>query len=203
MLTTRTVTTSGHGRVALARTTATLRVTAVHRAPGLADALAGAESARAAIVEVARRHVEPSAVATQSLDLWPAHDEAGQRAGFDARHSLVMQVASLETAAALVQSLADEVGERFTLDSVTPAAAPTDDDHRAARERAFADARATAEHLAGLAGAALGTVLSVSDGRGESGPAPSHRMLAATSDVGLEAGQEDLSAAVTVTWELV
>ncbi|WP_340538671.1 SIMPL domain-containing protein [Nocardioides sp. GXZ039] len=206
MLTARTVTTTGAGRVSLPRSIALVRVSAIQRAPGLADALAGAESARAAVVEVARRLVDPSAIATQSLDIWPTTDMQGRPDGHEARHSLSIRVASLDAAAELVRALADEVGDRISLDGVSPAAAPTDDDRRTARERAFADARSVAEHLAGLAGSALGGVLSVVEGEagpGAIGAEAAVRMTSAKADVGFESGEQDVVASVTVTWELV
>ena len=203
MLASRSVTTTGHGSVALPRTSAVLRVAATHRADGLAAALEGAESARAAIVDVARQHLEASAIATQSLDVWPGHDDVGQRAGFDARHTLALRCPDLAVAGALVQALAEEVGDRLVVDGVNLAAVPTDDDLRTARERAFADARARAEHLAGLSGASLGTVLSVSEGGGGAARDSDVRFLEAKADAGFEGGQEDVSVVVTVTWDLV
>ncbi|QCW51190.1 DUF541 domain-containing protein [Nocardioides dongxiaopingii] len=208
MLAARTTTTTGSGRVALPRSVAVVRVTATHRAATLVGALAGAESARAAVVEVARRHVDPAdagAVATQSLDIWQTTDDQGRRVGHEARHALSIRAASLDAAAALVQALADEVGDRISLDGVSPAAVPSEEDHRTARERAFADARATAEHLAELAGAGLGSVVSVAEGAargGARGGAADARLASAKTPVGLEGGEEDLTAAVTVVWEL-
>ncbi|WP_134767546.1 SIMPL domain-containing protein [Nocardioides sp. 1609] len=208
MLAARTVTTTGSGRVALPRSVAVVRVTATHRAEALSEALAGAESARAAVVEVARRHVDPAdagSIATQSLDIWQTTDDQGRRVGHEARHSLSIRAAGLDAAAALVQALADEVGDRISLDGVSPASVPTADDHRTARERAFADARATAEHLADLAGAGLGSVVSIAEGatRGVArGGAADARLALAKTEVALEGGEEELTAAVTVVWEL-
>ena len=71
-----------------------------------------------------------------------------------------------------------------------------------AREAAFADARARAEHLAGLADATLGQVEAVAEG-GSSAPMPHGGLaLMAKADVGLQPGETTLSASVTVTWSL-
>jgi uncharacterized protein len=198
MLTSRTVTTTGHGRVSLPRTSAVVRVGAAHQAGTLADALAGAESGRAAVVDVARRHVDAAAVSSRSLDVWPAHDTPG----FEARHTLAIRCADPQVAARVVQDLADEVGDRLRLDGVTLAAAPTEDDVRTARERAFADARHRAEHLAELAGTSLGSVVSVVEGTASTGGGPGPLGLAAKTDAALEPGEEDLTATLTVVWEL-
>ena len=204
MLGTRSVTTTGHGRVTLPRSTAVVRVAATHRAASLSEALAGAESARAAVVGIALRHLDPARVATRSLDVWPAHDQAGRPAGHEARHSLTLRCDDLAVAGTLVQALADEVGDRLVVDGVSLSATPGPDDVRTARERAYADARATAAHLASLAGAGLGAPTAVVEGGAGAGSPPRDAFLAATAeDVSLAAGEEDVTASVTITWELV
>ncbi|MDO9454738.1 SIMPL domain-containing protein [Nocardioides sp.] len=204
MLSTRTVTTTGHGSVSVPRDAAVLSVAAVHRAATLSEALAGAESARAAVVAVARTHVDPSAIRTQGLATWPRHDDAGRTAGYEARHSLEVRCAGLEVAAALLQQLADEAGDRLSVDGVSLASTPSADHLADAREAAYADATSRAEHLARLAGTTLGAVVSVTEGVA-SGQVPFARDAVAASSkavVGFEGGTEDVSTAVTVTWEL-
>ena len=71
-----------------------------------------------------------------------------------------------------------------------------------AREAAFADARAKAEHLAALADATLGQVEAVTEG-GASGPMPGGGFAAmAKADVGLQPGETAIAASLTVTWSL-
>lgn len=202
MLATRTVTTTGHAAVAVPRDAAVLSVAATHRAATLGEALAGAESARAAVVAVAQTHVDASAVATRGLATWPAHDDQGRAAGFEARHSLEVRCSGLDLAARVLQALADEVGDRLSVDGVALAATPTAEHLTAAREAAYADARGRAEHLARLAGSSLGSVVSVAEGSAAGGPAPVARDAALKSSIGFEGGSEDVSASVTVTWEL-
>lgn len=193
----RTVTVSGHGSATAVPDTAVVRVAAVHRAAGMAEALSGAESARAAVVAAAGDLV----VSSTDLSVWPAHDNEGQRAGFEARHALTVTGGDLQSAGALVGRLADEVGDRLQVESVSlsvgdPSAALTE-----AREAAFAEARARAEHLAGLAGATLGQVQDIAEGAG----APVARQaeaFALKADVGFAPGQTQLTSTVTVTWAL-
>ena len=202
MLASRTVTTTGSGAVAVPRDAAVLSVAAVHRAATLSEALAGAESARAALVEVARTHVGPEAVSTRSLDTWPQHGDDGRPAGFEARHSLAIRCSGLELAATLLQALADGAGDRLSVDGVSLTATPGADHLASAREAAYADAKARAEHLARLAGSELGSVVSVAEGAASgSGPA-ARTMLAAKSDVAFAGGVEEVATSVTVTWEL-
>lgn len=199
----RTVTTSGQGAVRVPRDVAALDVAAVHRAATLSQALAGAESARAAVVAVARAHVDAAAVTTRGLQTWPHHDDRGRAAGFEARHALAVRCPDLGVAAALLQALADEVGDRLAVDGVSLAASPGPDDLVAAREAAYADARARAEHLAGLAGATLGEVVTLVEGPVGATPGPADALRLTKAEVGLEPGVEAVVVTVTVSWRLV
>lgn len=71
-----------------------------------------------------------------------------------------------------------------------------------ARADAVADARLRAETYAKAAGVTLGPILSISEG-GE-GPRPMYRMamMAAPAPVPVAAGEETVSADVTVVWEI-
>lgn len=199
---TRTVTTTGAGAVPVPRDAAVLSVAAVHRAATLAEALAGAESAREAVVRVASAHVEATAIATQGLNTWPQHDHEGRPDGFEARHALQIRCDGLEVASTVLQALAEEAGERLSVDGVSIASTPTAAHLAAAREAAYADARARAEHLARLADTRLGDVVSLAEVSAPGYPVMASEALAAKSDVGFESGVEDVSASVTVTWEL-
>jgi uncharacterized protein YggE len=71
----------------------------------------------------------------------------------------------------------------------------------AARDAAFADARARAEQYAALAGQALGPVLEVVEGDG-GGYRPMGVGMARTAalEMAVDPGEQDVEAAVTVTW---
>ena len=192
----RTLTVTGHGSASAVPDSTLVRLAAVHRGNTLAEALSGAESARSAAVAAAGDLV----VSTLNLSVWPAHDPQGRPAGFEARHSLSVATSSLEEANDLLTILADEVGDRLTVEGVQLAVSDPTAALGQAREAAFADARATAEHLAALADAALDVVQAVAEGSAPLGP--SGRELAMKADVGLQPGETTLSAAVTVTWSL-
>jgi len=199
----RTVCVTGHGSATAVPDTAVVRVAAVHRAAGMAEALSGAESARSAVVAAAGEAAGDLVVSSTDLSVWPAHDDQGRRAGFEARHALTITGGDLDAAGALVGRLADEVGERLQVESVSlsvgdPAAALGE-----AREAAYADARARAEHLAGLADAALGKVREIAEGAGGPVPRAGAEAFAMKADVGFAPGQTVLTSTVTVTWALV
>ncbi len=74
-----------------------------------------------------------------------------------------------------------------------------------ARSVAFLDARAKAGQYAALSDATLGPVLSVVEGSvAGGGPRPMMRMAMASADSAMpvEAGEQSVSATVTVTWAL-
>jgi len=193
----RTLTVTGHGSAAAVPDTALIRVSAVHRARNLVDALAGAESARTEVVTAAGDLV----VSTVNLSVWPSHEQ-GQQAGFEARHTLTIATGDLPTANDLLSRLAQGVGVYLQVEGIELSVRDPSGALAKAREAAFVDARASAEHLAALTGATLGQVEAVSEG-GDSGPArPGGFATLAKADVGLQPGETAITAALTVTWSL-
>jgi uncharacterized protein YggE len=192
----RTLTVTGTGSAAAVPDTALIRLSAVHRARTLAEAMTGAETAREAVVTAAGDLV----VSTVNLSVWP-HNAQGEIPGFEARHALTIATGDLATANELLSNLAYAVGGRLVVEGVElsvrdPSAAVAE-----AREAAFADARAKAELLAALAGATLAQVESVAEG-GASGPVPGGVAAMAKLDVGLQPGQSAISSSLTITWSL-
>ena len=192
----RTLTVTGHGRASTVPDTALIRLSAVHRARSLAEALAGAESARAEVVNAAAGLV----VSTVNLSVWPT-SEQGQQPGFEARHTLTIATGELEVANELLSNLAYEIGSRVLVEGVELTVRDPTAALGQAREAAFADARAKAEHLAALADATLGPVEAVAEGGG-AGSGPPVQFAMAKADVGLQPGETALAAALTVTWSL-
>jgi uncharacterized protein YggE len=199
----RTITVAGHGTAYATPDTAEVRVAAVHRDTGLSEALAGAESAREGVVATSRRYVDAARVASTNLSVWPAHDNDGRPAGFEARHSLTIRCDDLAQAGALVSALAADVGHRLQVESVSLVVADPGAAMVLAREHAFADAGARAEHLAGLAGVRLGEVQSVVEGGGGTDWLESAgRAMSAKADASFEPGERAISASLTVTFEI-
>ena len=157
----RTLTVTGTGSAAAVPDTALVRLSAVHRARTLTEALAGAESAREAVVTAAGDLV----VSTVNLSVWPINEQ-GEIPGFEARHSLTIATGDLATANELLSDLAYAVGGRLVVEGVELAVRDPSAAVAQAREAAFADARAKADLLAGLADATLGQVEAVTEGGG-------------------------------------
>ena len=193
----RTLTVTGHGSVAAVPDTALVRVSAVHRARSLVDALSGAESARTEVVNAAGDLV----VSTVNLSVWPSHEQ-GQQAGFEARHTLTIAAGDLPTANDLLSRLAQVAEVYLQVEGIElsvrdPSAAIAE-----ARDAAFADARSSAEHLAALTDTVLGEIQAMSEGGGFSPTTPGGFAAMSKADVGIQPGETSISAALTVTWAL-
>jgi len=194
----RTVTVTGQGSAAVAPDTAVVRLAAGHRAVDVAQALGGVDTTVIILGTVARRFTDARRIATTELTVWPAYDEGGRPSGYEARHGLRVVVADLGVAGEMLTALAAEVGDALRVDGVALEVADPGPATRDAREAALADARARAEHLAGLAGADLGSVVSIVEGGSAGGPAHSLR----AKDTSFEPGEQAIDASVTVTYEL-
>jgi uncharacterized protein YggE len=198
-----TVTVTGTGTSRVVPDTAVVRLAAVARGSGVADAYAAMASAAASVVEVARRHTDQRRIASSGITVWPWHDHSGTRQGYEARHSYVVGCDDLSGAGAMLAELATEVGDGLAIDSV---GLEVTEDHGAgdkAREAAFHDARDKAAQLARLAGAGLGAVQTLVEGDAGREPSPMPRMaMARESTGGLEAGETTVTTSVTVVWEL-
>jgi uncharacterized protein YggE len=191
-----TLTVSGTGSAAAVPDTALIRLSAVHRARTFAEALAGAESAREEVVRSARDLV----VSTINLSVWPTNEQ-GTQPGFEARHTLTIATGDLAVANELLTRLAYEVGTRLQVEGVDMTVRDPSSFILRAREAAFADARAKAEHLAELADTALGRVEAITEG-GAAAPMAGGFAASANADVGLQPGESVVSTSMTVTWSI-
>jgi len=197
----RTVTVTGQGEARVAPDSAVVRVSAVHRAAGVAEALAGADSAADAIATTAQQFTTPDRVGTTSLQIWTDHDQSGRPSGFQARHSLVIRCPDIVAAGGLLTALADAVGDRLEVEGVSLEVADQSSAEAAAREAAYADAVGRATHLAGLAGAELGDVQDVVEGG--QGFTPVARVAKAVSEsASFQPGETAIGSSVSVTFQL-
>lgn len=197
----RTVTTTGQGTAQMVPDAAVVRVSVSHRADAVAEAFAGVDAAARMVGQVGRDFTEGTKIASLDLNVHPAHDNQGQPAGFEARHALMIRCADLTAAGELLTQLTRHVGNRLSVDGISLEVIDKAPALSLAREAAFADARARAEHLARLAGGVLGSALRVNEGGAEVGPPERFAEMAKSADVALEPGETSISASVTVTWE--
>lgn len=196
----RTLTVTGHGIARVEPDAADVRVAAVQRSGSVTDALAGVDDAVRLAGVTAREFTDAAQISSAGLSVWPHHDHQGEPAGFEARHSLAIRCPDLAGAGELVSALAERVGDRLVVESVSLVVADPQQAQDAAREAAFADARRRGTHLAQLAGAGLGPVQVVHEG----GVPTMHVEAASRSGVEMafERGQQAVTVTVTVTFAL-
>lgn len=200
-MSTHTVTVTGHGTTSVRPDSAVIRVAAVARAAGVAEAFRGCSAAAAAIGVVARRHTGEERVATTGINVWPWHDNQGQPRGFEARHSMSIRCTDLDAAGALLDELATEIDEALVVEGVALEVSSPTAAHEQAVAAAYDDAVRQATQLAGLAGASLGEVLAIGHA-GSAGDGPSHREAMGMS-AKIEPGETAVASTLTVTWSLV
>ena len=199
-----TVTVTGTGTRKVAPDSAVVRLAAVGRGAGVAEAYVAMTAAATTLTEVAGRHVEERRIGSTGITVWPTHDREGRPDGFEARHAFAIGCDDLAGAGAMLSELAREVGDGLVIDSV---GLEVTEDHGAegkAREAAFADARERAAALARMAGAGLGAVRTIVEGDATGGPSPTAKLaMMRDSGGGLEPGEASVTVAITVVWELV
>ena len=93
----QTVTVTGTGVVPVVPDSAVVRLAAVARGSGVAEAYTAMAAAAATVVEVAHRHTEERRVASSGISVWPARDHEGREAGYEARHSYAIACPDLAT----------------------------------------------------------------------------------------------------------
>lgn len=200
-----TVTVTGSGACKVAPDTAVVRLAAVARAASVAKAYAAMSASAASLVEVAVRHAGERRIASTGITVWPWHDHAGARQGYEARHAYAVGCGDLAAAGTMLGELADEVGDALAVDSVGLEVTDTHGAGGKAREAAFHDAKDRAAALARMAGSGLGAVQTIVEGdpaQGGAGPMARVAMMHGSGS-SIEPGETTVTTSVTVVWELL
>ena len=145
-------------------------------------------------------------ISSTGAGVHPRYDRDGQRVvGYQANHRLGIIVRDVDRVGAVVDAVAGVAGNSLSVDSIQLDLSDVSALQDEARSAAFLDARAKAVQYAALSDATLGAVMSVVEGAVAGGPArPMMRMALATADSAMpvEAGEQTVTASVTVTWAL-
>ena len=145
-------------------------------------------------------------ISSTGAGVHPRYDRDGQRVvGYQAFHRLGVMVRDVDRVGAVVDAVAGVAGNSLSVDSIQLDLSDVSALQDEARSAAFLDARAKAGQYAALSDAVLGEVLSVVEGAVGGGPArPMMRMAMASADSAMpvEAGEQTVTATVTVTWGL-
>lgn len=205
----------GEGRVT--GTPDTLRATVgveVTR-PAVDAALATAnERATAVIAAVRDQGVAEEDIQTRDVSIRPQHGEprpeGGQPSieGYVASNLVEVKIRQIDRAGAVLQAVADAGGDSTRIHGVSFTLEDNQQLLEAAREAAFADARAKAEQYAELAGSDLGGLVAVSEQTTNRPPAQQFGGSEAARDAvaapapPVEPGQQEVSVRVEARWNL-
>ncbi len=150
--------------------------------------------------------VRAADISSTGAGVHPRYDRDGQRVvGYQAFHRLGVMVRDVDRVGAVVDAVAGVAGNSLSVDSIQLDLSDVSALQDEARSSAFLDARAKAGQYAALSDAVLGEVLSVIEGAvAGGGPRPMMAMAMAARDSAMpvEAGEQTVTATVTVTWAL-
>lgn len=202
----RQVTVVGHGEVAGAPDTATVTIGVETEGATAQEALAANNTqAEAVIAKLKDLGVAEKDIQTTNFNIFPVYNEDGRQVrGYHVSNGVTVKIRNLEEAGTLldqvVQVGANQVyGISFSVDE--PKALLDQ-----ARERAIQEAKSRADILAKAAGASVGEVLVITENVGFQGPIPIAMPAAeaaqADSRVPVQAGEQNFSVDVQVTYEL-
>ncbi|MHB2022026.1 MAG: SIMPL domain-containing protein [Mycobacteriales bacterium] len=164
-----------------------------------------------AVLDAAKAQGVPDAdLQTHGMSLRPLMDREARRViGYVASYALALRLRDIATAPAVVDAVSGAAGDSLRLGGFHLLTSTTDAARAEAGARAVEDARRRAESMAGAAGVRLGRVLAIAEaGLATPRPAPgAPRVVAAAASSGaavpMEAGSTELSARVTVRFEIL
>ena len=120
--------------------------------------------------------------------------------------TLSVLVRNIDQVGTVVREALFAAGQYARLEGISYQLAETAELDSAAREAAFSDAKTKAKQYASLAGKELGQVVRISETDNQYSARPATRMMAmaeAGSSLALQAGESEVSASLSVEWELL
>lgn len=201
------VTVTGTGEASSTPDVLRLRLRVEGRGADVGEALDTASAALGQVLEVVRAHgVADRDIASGRISVGTRYNQNGARVGFESTQEVAITVRDVAASGALMRAAAAAAPDALSIDDVALAIAEPGPLLVAARDAAFADAKARAEQYARLARRRLGAVLQISEDRGHSVPIARmarESVAFAAAAVPVEAGEESLRASITVAWQLL
>jgi uncharacterized protein YggE len=204
----RVLTVSGSGEVKGIPDQAQISTGVVSQASTAAAALASNSRAMTSVFDALKRAgFAEKNIQTSNFSVSPQYGSAKPNGpqrimGYQVSNTVTVMVDRLDRVGpaldALVAAGSNQIdGPSFSIGDPKPLLAK-------AREEAVKDATARAQTLASAAGVALGPIVSISEGGGYAPPQPLVRgvMTMAAPPPPVAAGEETVSAAVSITWEI-
>lgn len=192
----------GEGRSEAVSDLLHVTLAAESRAESVGAAFDGADRALRRIVTALRERGAGGAdLRTSQIELHPDHDRHGQPSGYRASMGVELSLQDLASAGETLAAAVEAGGDASRVYGMSLTAVATDEAVTAARDAAWADARAKATQFAALAGRELGAVLRVTEEPGRGGPVP---MAAGLSPrrAEVEPGTQTVHVTVAVRWAL-
>jgi uncharacterized protein YggE len=203
-----TVSVSGQGLVTGTPDVLRLSMGVQRTGSNVNDALNLANGDIKKITDALHRHgVADKDIQTSNLSINPHWVKDNKIDGYDVAESLTVQLRKLSDAGSAISDAAAAGGNATRVDSVSFDIEDNQALVNAARDKAFADAKAKAERYAELSGRSLGKVSQVSEST-DTAPAPQPFYAAkdaagaAQSSVPISAGSQQVSVTTSVVWEL-
>lgn len=204
----RTIAMSGHGEMRAAPDQAQINTGVTTSAPTAAAALAdNTTRMQGLFAALAKAGIAQKNIQTVNFSVSPQYTNGGPNqparvTGYQVTNQLAVRLDDVARVGATLDALVtagsnDMNGISFSIKDTAPLL-------EKARGQAVADARARAETYAKAAGVTLGPVLSISEG-GRDEPRPSFKNMVTVSAaraVPVAAGEENVSADVSLVWEI-
>jgi uncharacterized protein YggE len=206
----RQVTVIGNGHVEGTPDTLTVDATIAFTAPDVTTAMNQTGERQQAVIDaLVNAGVDRKDLTTTGVTLQPQYGPDGRSAdivGYQASNTLNVKIRDIGSASRVLALIVSTGGDATRLGSVNFSINDDSQLVKDARARAFADARDRAQQYADLSGLHLGKVISISEAAAGAPaplgmPMPRGPMVAA-APVPVEPGQQTVSFAVTVVWEL-
>ncbi|QDG76567.1 SIMPL domain-containing protein [Labrenzia sp. PHM005] len=207
-----TITMEGQGSVTVAPDMAVITARVVTVAKTAAEALAGNTSDISKVIDqIKATGVKAKDIQTSGFAIYPRYervtDNSGRQpdiTGYEVRNGVEVNVRDLVKLGDLLSKVVDSGAN--SVDGVRFQVSDPDEKLDEARKEAVAAARHKAEIFAAAAGVDLGSIVSISE-TGIQMPRPvmmraESMMMAKAAPVPVEAGEETISASVTIQWQL-
>lgn len=198
------ISTQGTGIVTGSPDTVTIVLGVETRASDASTALTdNAERARSLIETIKAQGVEEEDIATKNLSVQPNFLPSGSIDGYIVTNQVTATLRDVDRSGDLIDAAAGAAGDAIRVQQLTFSI--DDSDLRAqARAQAVTRAEEQAQQIAEAAGAELGAVQSITEvPETEATPFPVSRSLAdGAASTPIEAGSQDLTVSVSVTYEI-
>ncbi|MFL6139427.1 MAG: SIMPL domain-containing protein [Frankiaceae bacterium] len=206
----RRITVTGMGRAAVPADAVVVRLGVEVTATTPGEALAAcADAERQMVAAATEAGVARAGVTTRWATVEPRWEQYGNRPqlrGYVARLDVEAIVEELSSAGAVAAAALSAGGDVARLHALAPVVRDRAPGEATARELAYADARARAEHYASLAGQRLDRLLVLDEAGHEMGHHPRFGLMAAAGaraeSLEVHAGEHEIAVAVSATWEL-